>query len=242
MNKQRITVSWSGGKDSAYALYQILLSEQYEVVSLHTVIGKETQRVGLHGIREELIEQQANALNLPLHKLYLETSDEHKAYENLVRSFYAQAARQGIDAVLFGDIFLEDLKQYREKLLEGTGLFSLYPLWKKDTRELVEGFIQAGFKTLICAARSDLFSQDYIGNTIDLAFLERLPKGVDFCGENGEFHTFVYDGPIFQSPLEYQKAGVISKSYNYQKKLEDGTIEKLESSFWFQDLLPLIAS
>lgn len=236
--KKKVTISWSGGKDSAFALFKILLSGEYDVVSLHTVIGQETRRVGLHGVREALIEQQSECIGIPLVKLYLPDSNDHDAYTALMRAFYNSCASDGVHGVVFGDIFLEDLKRFREALLTDAGLHPFFPLWKIDTRLLVDDFINANFKTLICSADAALFGQEAVGRTIDQKFLETLPEGVDPCGERGEFHTFVYEGPIFKKAVKAALGDVVKKEYQYQKKNDDGSLEKLTSAFWFQDLLP----
>jgi uncharacterized protein (TIGR00290 family) len=236
--KKKVTISWSGGKDSAFALFKILASGEYEVVSLHTVIGQETKRVGLHGVREELIELQAESIGIPLVKLYLPDSGDHEAYTSLMRSFYKSCARNGIHGVVFGDIFLEDLKKFREELLRDAGLHPCFPLWKIDTRLLVHDFINANFKTLICSADAALFTSDTVGKTIDHEFLNALPPHVDPCGERGEFHTFVYEGPVFKRSIPVALGEIVRKEYHYQKKNDDGSLDTVTSAFWFQDLLP----
>ena len=238
MPREKVTISWSGGKDSAFALYKVLQEDKYEVTGLHTVIAEDTRRVGLHGVREELIETQANALGLPLTKLYLKTANDHQAYESLMRTFYTQCAAEGIAGVVFGDIFLEDLKKFREELLGASGLFPVFPIWKQDSAVLIHDFIAAGFYTVLCSANSAYFTEEKLGKTIDHAFVANLPAEVDPCGENGEFHTFVYNGPYFKRPVAFDAAEVIKKTYSYQRKNDDDTIDLLESSFWFQELLP----
>lgn len=238
MKKKRVTISWSGGKDSALALHKIAKAGMFDVVSLHTVINQETKRVGMHGVREELIQQQAEALGLRLQKIYLETSESHAAYMQVMNSFYQQCADDNIHAVVFGDIFLEDLKAFREKLLEPSGLQSIYPLWKLNTLDLIHDFIHAGFKTLICSANATLFTKEKVGQTIDQSFLNDLSPGIDPCGENGEFHTFVYDGPIFNEPVNIKTGEVVKKTYNYQIVDEAGEAKKVDKAFWFHDLLP----
>ena len=240
-SKRKVTISWSGGKDSAFALYKILTSGEYHVVDLHTTLNEETRRVGLHGVHEALIEQQAAGLGLPLTKLYLPPSEDHDAYEKLMIAYYKQCARRGIEQVVFGDIFLEDLRLFREKLLQNTSLSSVYPLWKIDTQKILNDFIAIGFKTVICSADADKFSKDQVGNTIDTAFAENPRPGVDPCGENGEYHTLVYDGPIFKKPVSFETGEVVKKQYSFQKKNAQGENERVEKSFWFQDLLPRIA-
>jgi uncharacterized protein (TIGR00290 family) len=237
-SKKKITISWSGGKDSAFALYKILQSGAFEVVGLHTVINEETKRVGMHGVRETLVERQAEALDLPLCKLYLESSESHGAYERLMKGFYTQCVDEHIDGVAFGDIFLEDLKVFREQLLRTSGLQGIFPLWKQDTTYLIAEFIRSGFKTLACAANAKYFSETQMGKTIDDAFVRQLPAEVDPCGENGEFHTFVYDGPVFKTPVSYGEGAVVRKTYIYHKTDATGASEKIENTFLFQDLLP----
>ena len=235
--KRRVTISWSGGKDSAFALYKILLSDQFEVVSLHTIFNKETGRVGMHGVPEEILVKQAEAIGLPLLKLYLERSESHSAYEQLMKDFYQDCAGAQICGVVFGDIFLEDLKAFRENLLIESRLESFFPLWKSDTKMIMRDFIHLGFKTFICSANTHYFSHKQLGETISDDFIKQLPDGVDACGENGEFHTFVYDGPVFRRPVEFKLGEVVQKKYSFQALNSEGVKEKYESAFWFQDLL-----
>lgn len=236
--KKKITVSWSGGKDSAFALYKILLSGEYEVAHLHTVISQETRRVGLHGVHESLIDLQAESIGIPLKKICLRSSEHHEAYEQLMHSFYKQCSREGISDIVFGDIFLEDLKKYREQLLQDSKLKPIFPLWNIDSGRLIEDFVNAGFRTLICSANASLFKREQVGKTIDAAFLQSLLPEVDPCGENGEFHTFVYEGPLFKKKIDVSLGEVLQRSYQYRKQNEDGSLTELESAFWFQDLLP----
>lgn len=239
--KIKVSISWSGGKDSAFALYKILLSGKYDVVSLHTVIGRDTGRVGLHGIREELIELQAKAIGLPLDKIYLESADDHSAYERSMKEFYKKAVKH-IDAIVFGDIYLEDLKYYREKLLEPSGITGIYPLWKIDTNELIQDFITIGFKTAICSCNEELHRLELLSQVLDEQCVQLFPPTIDPCGERGEFHTFVFDGPIFKNSISFGIGGKVSKTYCYKKMNDNGAVEELNTIFWFQDFLPLIAS
>ena len=236
ISKKKVTISWSGGKDSAFALYKILASGEFEVVNLHTVIDQDSKRVGLHGVRESLIEKQAEHLGLPLEKIYLPASNDHEAYKSIMQNFYRACAGNGIEGVVFGDIFLEDLRSFRITLLDTTKLTASFPLWKVDSKVLVDEFIDIGFKTTLCAANANFFSSHQLG-LIDHKFLELLPAGVDPCGENGEFHTFVFDGPLFKKPIPITMGEIVSKTYTYQKKEPNGETKKLESTFWFQDLL-----
>jgi uncharacterized protein (TIGR00290 family) len=233
---KKVTISWSGGKDSAFALYKILASGEYEVANLHTIINSENKRVGLHGVHESLIEMQARSIGIPLVKLYLKNSDNNESFEALTRSFYARCVREDINSVVFGDIFLEDLKSYRESLIKEAGLQSIFPLWQINSLNLVEDFINTGFQTLICSADTAHFGKKHLGLSIDHSLIASLPASVDPCGERGEYHTFVVDGPIFKKPIHVSKGEVVLRWYDYQKKNADSSIEKRRASYWFQEL------
>jgi uncharacterized protein (TIGR00290 family) len=240
MNKPKLSVSWSGGKDSAFALYKILQEQRHDVMSLHTIVNETTKRVGMHGVREELIDMQAERIGLPLIKLYLESSESHAAYEALMKSFYIECKVAGIEGIVFGDIFLEDLRKYREDLMIQSGINAIFPLWKVNSNLLINDFINIGFKTLICAANAKFFTERSIGKLIDHSFLKSLPVEVDPCGEYGEFHTYVYDGPIFKSRVQIKLGEVVTKQYTYKQKNTEGSVSQLNSGFIFQDLLPEI--
>ncbi|RAV99793.1 Dph6-related ATP pyrophosphatase [Pseudochryseolinea flava] len=242
VSRKKITISWSGGKDSAFALFKVMASGEFEIVNLHTVIDKETRRVGLHGIHETLIEQQAAQLGVPLVKLYLTASQDHDTYTALMKSFYKICASDGIEAVMYGDIFLEDLRAFRESLLAESKLEPIFPLWGIDSRMLLSDFIGAGFKTVLCAADASLFAEEDLGRFLDDEFLETLSPTIDPCGECGEFHTFVVGGPIFKSDIAIERKQVVKKTYTYAVTLPDGESEKKESAFWFQDLRLRISS
>ena len=157
--KKKVTISWSGGKDSAFALYKVLLSGEFEVAHLHTVIDKSLKRVGLHGVREELIEKQAEHIGLPLEKIYLPASNEHDVYSDVMKEFYRHCSQTGVQGVVFGDLFLEDLKVFRLELIKPAMLEAYFPLWKLDTRLMAGDFINAGFRTILCSADSKFFSE-----------------------------------------------------------------------------------
>lgn len=235
--KKKATVSWSGGKDSAFALYKVLQLNEYEVVSLHTVFDSASKRVSMHGVKEELIEQQANCLNIPLHKLYLEASDSHVAYQFLMQQFYSTCQSMGIDTIVYGDIFLEDLRSYRLKLLEGSALNALFPLWGQNTSRMMHDFIDAGFKTILCAVNSDYFNSSDLGKTVDNNFLTKLHKSVDPCGEYGEFHTFVYDGPNFIKAVNFITDTVVEKDYTYNTLGNDGQEKLIRTRYFFVEIL-----
>lgn len=200
-DKIPISVSWSGGKDSALALWLVLQDSQFEVIELHTLLNKETQRVGLHGIQKVLIEQQSSQMDLPVQFLELNKDTSNASFEKVTGQYYEQLKSRGIRHVMFGDIFLEDLKAYRDGLLSKNELCGHYPLWQNDTRKLAHQFIDLGFQTTICAANPDKFDFQVAGKLFTKLLLRQFPETVDCCGENGEFHSFVHDGPLFKKPL-----------------------------------------
>jgi uncharacterized protein (TIGR00290 family) len=210
--KEAIVMSWSGGKDSAYALYQILNEGKYEVKYLLTNIYQPNGRVSMHGTTETLIEQQAASIGIPLIKLYIEEKT-HDEYDIKMKEFLLKMKAEGINTVAFGDIFLEDLKEYRESRLAEVEMKAFFPLWKKDTTTLSLAFLNHGFKTHICSIDTSKISKKLIGVDYSASFLEQLPKAVDPCGENGEFHSFCYEGPIFKMKIPIKKNGIVSKTY-----------------------------
>lgn len=196
MNKIPIVFSWSGGKDSSYALYKILQNELYEVKYLLSTINGNLKRLSMHGVREELIEAQAASIGIPLLKVYVYEADNNE-YERKMNDTLLKVKSEGISTVAFGDIFLEDLKQYREDKMRGIGMNCLFPIWQEDTLQLINDFIEKGFKTITCCINDGYLDKDWCGRVIDDSFLSQLPKNVDPCGENGEFHSFCYEAPFF---------------------------------------------
>ena len=205
--RKRVLVSWSGGKDSSLALHELRRSRGCEIAGLLTTVSKEYDRISHHGVRTELLEQQAAAVGLPLHKVYLDACCSNEAYEAVMKEAMLGYREAGVQAVVFGDIFLEDLRRYRERKLSLVGMETLFPIWRRDTTELVRAFIDLGFKAYLSCVDGAKLDQSFAGRSIDLELLNDLPDGVDPCGENGEFHTFVYDGPMFQTPVEVHVAG-----------------------------------
>ncbi|MGY6558412.1 MAG: Dph6-related ATP pyrophosphatase [Nitritalea sp.] len=211
-----VSMSWSGGKDSALALYYMQLDPRYEVVSLHTTFGEETRRVGMHGVRLEVIERQADALGLPLKPLFYPASGDNGAFEACMRHFYQDCQQQGIQHIAFGDIYLEELRKYREQLLRPFGLEPVFPLWGKGTDTLMREFLAQGFVTAICALDLDKLPEEYAGETLSFELLETLPPDVDPCGENGEYHTLCIDGPIFKRTCQVLKGDKLLQEYHYR--------------------------
>jgi uncharacterized protein (TIGR00290 family) len=211
-NKEAIVMSWSGGKDSSYALYQILKEGKYQVKYLLTNIYQPNGRVSMHGIPEALIEKQAESIGIPLIKLYI-NEKTHDEYELKMKELLLQLKAEGINTVAFGDIFLEDLKAYRESQLAEVEMKAFFPLWKKDTTSLSLAFLKNGFKTHICSIDTGKVPENLVGVDYSTSFLEQLPKNVDPCGENGEFHSFCYEGPIFKKKISIHKNGIVPKKY-----------------------------
>lgn len=233
---EKAVVSWSGGKDCTLALHEILQKGKLHVSSLHTTFNADTRRVGLHGVKQTLIEAQASAIGIPLDKILIPSAQDHAPYKKKVQEYYQNLAEGGINKIVFGDIFLEDLKAYRENMMVRYGIEGIFPLWKSDSRTVAEKFIKSGFKAVVCAADSTYFNARDVGREYDFDFLNSLTAGVDPCGENGEFHTFVYDGPLFKKTVSFQRHQVEAKEYLYNVNLPDGQSESRVSKFWFQEL------
>jgi len=213
-------LNWSSGKDSSLTLHE-LIKKGSPPDLLFTVINKETQRVGLHGLRRELVERQANAIGIPLRIVELSESLDHEAYNQLMFNECSQLVKEGFSTSIFGDIFLEDLRAYREKELKKVGLQAEFPLWKKDTSKLLQYFIDEGFKACIVAANTQFFDPMQLGCDLDQIFLDNLPEQVDPCGENGEFHSFCYDGPIFEASLSFSQGEKVIKTYPNPSRTSD---------------------
>lgn len=200
MSKEKIILSWSGGKDSAYALYQLQQSGQYEVAYLLSTFNGTLHRLSMHGVQESLIEAQAAAIGIPLLKVYVYESNNAE-YEQQMATVLQQAYGEGIRTVAFGDIFLADLRAYREEKMRQVGMRCIFPLWQKGTLELMHDFIQRGFVTVTCCINDGYLDKSWVGRIIDNSFVSDLPENVDPCGENGEFHSFCMAGPIFRQPI-----------------------------------------
>jgi len=217
MKKEDIIMSWSGGKDSSFALYQIIKEGKYNVKYLLTNIYKPNKRVSMHGVPESLIIEQAKQIGIPLKTMYIQEKT-HDEYENKMRALLEEVKKEGITKVAFGDIFLEDLKKYRENKLAEVNMSAVFPLWKKNTSQLALDFINEGFKTHICSIDISKVPEHLIAVDYSKTFLDDLPENVDPCGENGEFHTFCYDGPIYNKPVAFTANGVVNKTYKHENK------------------------
>jgi len=209
-----ILFSWSGGKDSALALYELLRERAWEVVGLLTSVSDEYRRISHHGIREELLDEQAAALDLPLDKLRLGSHGgpcTNEVYERLVGEKLAEYAGRGVLHVGHGDLFLADLRAYRERNLAKLGMKGVFPIWGRDTRQLVGEFEDLGFRAVVCCVEGAKLDASFSGRELNRDFVRDLPPNVDPCGENGEYHSFVYDGPIFQRPFEFERGAVVTR-------------------------------
>ncbi|NQW79310.1 MAG: diphthine--ammonia ligase [Chitinophagaceae bacterium] len=237
MNKIPIVVSWSGGKDSSYALYKILQNELYEVKYLLSTINGNLKRLSMHGVREELIEAQAASIGIPLLKVYVYEADNNE-YERQMNDTLLKVKAEGISTVAFGDIFLEDLKQYREDKMRGIGMNCLFPIWQEDTLQLINDFIEKGFKTITCCINDGYLDKDWCGRVIDDSFLSQLPKNVDPCGENGEFHSFCYEAPFFKTKMNIVAGEKTYKELILKTKDHPTPIKEVGTKgFWFCDIL-----
>ena len=234
--------NWSGGKDSSLALYHALNDKSYSIEKLLTNVNKQYGRISMHGVREELLEQQAAAIGIPLQKIVLPDQPSMSEYEEQLMQIMRQLQNEKFTHGLFGDIFLEDLRTYRETQLAKVQMTGVFPLWKRDTSELIHEFIDLGFKTVVVCVKAELLDESFAGRIIDKDFLKDLPSNVDPCGENGEFHTFVFDGPIFKKPVAYQPGEKVFREYKAPENDQDKcfTRQPLSPSsmgFWFCDLL-----
>ena len=228
---KKAVMAWSGGKDSAFSLYKVLQQAEYDVCYLVTTLSEKYDRISMHGVRSELLEQQAAAIGIPLIKLILPEPCSMEQYAEIMNMHWAQLKTQGIDHIIFGDIFLEDLKAFRDKNLSEGGVTGVYPLWKLDSKSLIESFIAAGFKTTLVCTNGKYLGGAWCGRVIDEAFVNELPDNVDVCGENGEFHTFVFDGPIFKQPVQYTHGELVHRNYSNSN-------EQWDTGFFYLELIP----
>lgn len=240
-NADSAFMNWSGGKDSALCLYKALQSKQCNIQCLLTNVNASHNRVSMHGVRRSLLEMQAASIGIPLQTIELPEEPTMEEYENIMTKKLHQLKSSGFTKALFGDIFLEDLKNYREQKLKQFDIDCIFPLWKIDTTELIKEFIALGFKAIIVCINENYLDKSFCGRLIDESFINDLPNNVDVCGENGEFHSFVFDGPIFKQPIKFFKGEIVHKKYNAPKIDNDNNQSKnniAEYGFYFCDLLP----
>lgn len=230
MPPTRVLLSWSGGKDSAWALHLLRQQPEYEVAGLLTTVNQHFGRVAMHGFRERLLELQAEAAGLPLWSIPLPWPCSNEVYERLMGDACARAVADGIEAIAFGDLFLEDIREYREAKLAGTGLRPLFPCWQIPTDQLAREMIASGLRAHLVCVNPKQLDRSFAGRLFDASLLADLPDGVDPCGERGEFHTFVSAGPVFESSFA---EGGLSRSIEVKR---GETVER--DGFVYADLLP----
>ena len=211
--KAKAVMNWSSGKDASLAYLKLLQQDGYEVTHLLTTLSAEHDRVFMHGIREELLDIQAERMKLPLVKVKLPASPDDSIYRNAMLQVMATLKEQGVSVAAFGDIFLEDLRLYREAQLAQVGLQALFPLWGRNTRELVLETERSGIEAIVVCVNEQYLGKDFLGKKIGADFLNALPANVDPCGENGEYHTFVYNAPFFSAPIPIVTGEVVHKVY-----------------------------
>lgn len=204
-------LSWSSGKDSAWSLKVMREAPGLEVVGLVTTINEAFDRVAMHGVRREILEAQAAAVGLPLHVIPLPWPCSNEDYERIMAAFVAEQVSAGVEAMAFGDLFLEDIRKYREAKLHGTGLKPLFPLWGRPTAALAREMIDGGLVTYVATVAPNSLDARFAGRIFDHTFLDDLPAGVDPCGENGEFHTCVASGPMFDRALPIRVGEIVMR-------------------------------
>ena len=219
--KRQALLSWSSGKDSAWTLHQMREHPEVEIIGLFTTVNEQFERVAMHAVRLELLRLQAAAAGLPLHLIRIPWPCSNQEYESRFQVFAQRCARERIRHFVFGDLFLDDVRAYREQQLQGTGIRPLLPLWGQDTGTLARTMTEAGLRARLSCVDPKQLAPEWAGRDFDPAFLEQLPDGVDPCGENGEFHSFAYAGPMFRTPIAIRSGETVER---------DG--------FVFTDLLP----
>lgn len=219
---EKAILSWSGGKDCALALERIRQQGKYDVVALFTTVTEEFDRISMHGVRRALLEAQAESLQLPLEIVWIPQAASNNIYEERLKETLKCPLQNGVETVIFGDLFLKDIRAYREIQMDRIGMHTQFPLWGEPTDKLARGFIADGYKALTVCVDSKALPKSFAGRNFDSDFLQALPDQADPCGENGEFHTYVYDGPIFPDPISFQKGEIVLR----------------DERFYYCDLLP----
>jgi uncharacterized protein (TIGR00290 family) len=216
-----VLMSWSGGKDSCIALYELQREQKYSVVALVTTVTRDNDRISMHGVRRVLLERQAASLGFYLHQVLISRAATNEEYETKMGEALSLYRDRGIDSIVFGDLFLEDVRTYREQFLARHEMRGLFPVWQRNTSDFIRQFLELGFRAVVTCVDSNVLDQSFAGRLIDESFIASLPAQVDPCGENGEFHSFVFDGPIFRAPVKFSLGETV-----------------LRKSFWFRDLVP----
>ena len=221
--------NWSSGKDSAFALYKAMKSETYDVQNLFTIIKKQGSKIAMHEIGIDLLKQQANAIGIPLTVLEFDLAASPDEYEKSMKTQMEKFKGEQINTALFGDLYLQDLRNRRIEHCKQQGIQVEFPLWNSKPDELLREFISLGFKSIVTCVDSSVLDESFVGRVIDEAFLRDLPSGIDICGENGEYHSFVFDGPIFHKPVKFE----IIKRYYIDYPNETNT---QQNRHWYLEL------
>ena len=238
MKKHKTYFNWSSGKDSALALYYLQQNQDYSIEQLVTTVNSHYNRVSMHGLRIDLLLAQTKALNIKASLIELPEMPSMEIYEDVMLKTVSQLKANGFTHSAFGDIFLEDLRTYRDNNLAKHNIKTVFPIWKKDTKTLLTEFLNLGFKTIIVCANSKYFDADFVGTIIDENFIANLPEGVDPCGENGEFHTFCFDGPIFENPIPFTIGEKVYREYDTPKTDKNTICSADKYGVWYCDLVP----
>ena len=236
--------NWSSGKDSALALYKILQNPDFKIECLLTSVNQQYQRISMHGVRVDLLEDQAKSINLPLKIMQIPEMPTMEVYENVMTETLSELKKGGITHSVFGDIFLEDLRKYREDKLAQIGFEGVFPIWQIPTTDLIQEFIRLGFKTIVVCVNERYLDKSFVGRIIDQDFINDLPENVDVCGENGEFHTFTFDGPIFSETINFEIGETVYRKYEKPKSQESSNTacdtnasDAFDYGFWYCDLI-----
>lgn len=240
MTRPKAIFCWSGGKDSSYCLHKVLTEKLFDVKYLLTTVNDKFKRISMHGVREELLDNQAESIGIPLLKVRV-TEGKNNEYEKQMETVLLKAKSEGINNVIFGDIFLEDLRAYRENNLAKLGMKGVFPLWKMDTTNLMNDFISRQFKAVICCTNDGYLGEEWVGREIYKSFIEQLPVNDDPCGENGEYHTFCYDAPLFKKKIDF----TIGEKVYKPLEIKTENVCPLPTNvtikgFWFCDLIPIV--
>lgn len=230
-------LNWSGGKDSGFCLYKAK-QQGLNIQALVTTVNKKHNRISMHGVRRELLNQQAASIQMPLHTVELPGQASINVYEEKISKSNQALKQQAFTHAVSGDLFLEDLKAYRKNLYAKEGIECLFPLWKTDTRKLLKEFLSLGFKSIVVCVNTSFLDESFCGRILDEPFINDLPPNVDVCGENGEYHSFLFDGPIFSKPISFIKGEIIYQEYAAPESKDCFTTPQPPAGFYFQDLIP----
>lgn len=213
--REKAILSWSGGKDSILALHELQRNENHEISALLTTVTEDYGRTSMHGVRCILLEQQAYSLGLPLEKVSISKNTSCEEYESKMQQVLKRYMIAGVSSVVFGDVFLQDVRRHRERNLSKIGMKGVFPIWKRGTTELAYTFINLGYKAIITCVDSSFLGRIFVGRLFDEQFLSELHSTIDPCGENGEFHSFVYDGPTFRNRILYRKGEIVLRDKRF---------------------------